>query len=189
MTGRRHAGGEREEAILTEGLEGRQGFPVRVSTRRRKSYAEPLQRLVLVRLEGSQKQARRVIAMIADRRIGTDRAIGHAVEHADLISDPALDDVAANLITDVALRNQQGRQSALDETGVVVALQALQSDRGLELSRPDLEPGDIVELDVGLVNGRGPSPEIGPDEVIDVLVDRSVKRRTNAAQHDGVNVG
>src|SRR5580704_1765303 len=105
----RHARSEREEAILTEGLERRQSFSIRSSTRRPKSEPEPLEQAVLVGPEGGEEQPRCIIAMIAHSRVGADRAVGHTIKDADLIGKPPLKEVSPDLIADIALRNQQGR--------------------------------------------------------------------------------
>src|SRR5439155_23214513 len=98
----------------------------------------------------------------------------------------ALDNVAVELESDVAVRHQSGRQGALDEDDVAGRLQPLQTDGRLEFPRPQPHPWRESPVDVGVLQDRLPLAEVRHDPEVEELADGPFDDRPGAAELEGV---
>ena len=150
MTGFGDSRGERDEGVLAEALVGGEGFAIHAAGRCSNSETQAVQGVLAIRLKGRQENARGVISVAAGGHIA-QAVVRYSVEDANGIVHPAFHDVARELKADVAAGNEQGREGALVEAGVVIGLEAFEADRRLELADAKLETAEIFQFSVGVV--------------------------------------
>ena len=103
-----------------------------------------------------------------------------------MIAEPAAQQIAAELHADIAIRNQFIRQRALHKARVGVALQALQSQRRLELARSDREPRFKARGDIGILHDGLASGEVRHDAKIHEAAQRAFDDGTHLTQQERV---
>src|SRR5262245_49966615 len=113
---------------------------------------------------------------MAARRSVTQSVVRDTIENAHLVRHPLLDDVPAELISDVAARDQERWKPALDEVGIVVGLQAFKSHGRLKFAHTQSESRKVVELHVRFIEHRGTLAEVGTNVIVDVFVNRAGNR-------------
>jgi hypothetical protein len=125
-----------------------------------------------------------VLAVVGVDVLGS--AVANTVEPADLIGEEAVRELALEHRAEVAARDEQRGERALDEHRRGRGLQALQPDRRLELSRLHLELREVAEVHVGVVERQRAVREVGHHAEVDVFEDRALDERTDAAKHERV---
>src|ERR1019366_1563544 len=176
-----HAGVKRKEGILRGCLVGRKPDAIGVAALGADPEAETAQYVFSASLKRSGEKPDGVAAVAAGRGVAQG-VVRHAIKDADLVAETVAEQIARQLKADVAAWGEKRRQAALHKCGVIVRLQAFEADRGLELSDAHREVGDVVQLDVRVVDDDRTLTEVRPEKVLHILIKTSRESRSNAAQ-------
>ncbi len=147
--------------------------------------AEAVEPLIAERPERVHEHAADdILAVVGIDILGA--AIAHAVEAADLIGEEAVRELAVHHSAQIAARDEQGREPALDEHRRRRGLQPLEPERRLELPGLDLELRQVAEVHVGIEECGRAVGKVGHDAEVDELEDRALDERAHAAKHERV---
>ena len=129
--------------------------------------------------------AREILAVV---QVAVDAAaVGRPVEDARRVGEDAARELAVDLDPEVAIRDDRGRERALDEVDRRGRLQALEAHGRLVLADLDLQPRRGLEVQPGVLEHRDASAEVGHHAKLEVAAERALQDRPHAAQGEGVD--
>ena len=181
------AGEVGEEGLLPRRLEGRDGARL-LPRGPGQADADPLQPREPSAREGLDEEAGGHVLAVAGVGV-PEAAVDGAVEDSGRPVHDALGDLAVQLHPDIAVGRDVRGVAALDEGDHLGRLQPLEVDGRLELPRADAQPGHVVRIEVGVVEGQRAAREVGHEAEVEVARHRALGGDARPPHHEGVGGG
>ena len=135
--------------------------------------------------ERMHHDARHHVLAIALVDIGAG-AIGDTVEDPCPVGEPVLEEVSVKHCAQVAVAGHGGWQRALDEGQVAGRDQPLETERLLLFARAQFQRRPEPHVDIRVLQHRRPAAKVGHQTEVEILENRAVEDRADAAQHERI---